>query len=72
MAPFARCIVNLRLSDVGEIIFKFPNNIKIIIRQLEKLERKQIKAYMAILFNRTCINENIVPNLLIYIYIYIY
>ena len=45
----------------GEIIFKFPNNIKIIMRQLEKLERKQIKANMAILFNRTCINENILP-----------
>ena len=48
---------------LGEIIFQFHNNIKIIIRQLEKLERKQIKANMAILFNRTCINE--------YIYIYI-
>ena len=38
---------------LGEIIFQFPNNIKIIIRQLEKLERKQVKANMAILFNRT-------------------
>ena len=46
---------------LGEIIFQFPNNIKIIIRQLEKLERKHIKANMAILFNRTCINENILP-----------
>ena len=34
---------------LGEIIFKFPN-IKIIIRQLEKLE-KNIEANMAILFN---------------------
>ena len=48
---------------LGEIIFQFPNNIKIIVRQLEKLERKQINANMAILFNRTCRN--------IYIYIYI-
>ena len=40
---------------LGEIIFQFPNNIKIIIRQLEKLERKHIKANMAILFNRTCV-----------------
>ena len=39
---------------LGKIIFKFPNNIKIIIRQLEKLERKQVKANMPILFNRTC------------------
>ena len=46
---------------LGEIIFQFPNNIKIIMRQLEKLERKQIKANMAILFNRTCINKNLLP-----------
>ena len=26
---------------IGEIIFQFPNNIKIIIRQLEKLEKKE-------------------------------
>ena len=38
---------------LGEIIFQFPNNIKIII---EKLEIKQVKANMAILFNHTCIN----------------
>ena len=33
---------------LGEML-KFPHNDKIIIRQLEKLERKQIKANMAIL-----------------------
>ena len=56
---------------LGEIIFQFPNNIKIIIRQLEKLERKRVKANMAILFNRTFINENILPQFTnIYEYIY--
>ena len=50
---------------LGEIIFQFPN-IKIIIRQLEKLERKQTKANKAILFNRTCINENVLPQFYIY------
>ena len=48
---------------LGEIIFQFPNNIKIIIRQLEKLERKQIKANMAI---QSYLQKYI------YIYIYIY
>ena len=60
---------------LGEIIFQFPNNIKIIIRHLEKLERKQINDNMAILFNRTCINESILPqfdNIYICEYIYIY
>ena len=50
---------------LGEIIFQFPNNIKIIIGQLEKLERKHIKANMAILFNRTCINEILMSILLL-------
>ena len=49
---------------LGEIIFQFPNNIKIIIRQLEKLKRKQVKANMAILFNHTFAD--------IYIYIYLH
>ena len=35
---------------LDEIIFKFCDNIKIIIRQLEKLERKQVKANMAIIY----------------------
>ena len=52
------------MLTLGEIIFQFPDDIKTIISQLEKPERKQIKANMAILFNRTCIN--------IYIYIIIY
>ena len=53
----------------GEIIFKLPSNLQIITRQLEKLEKKQVKANMYILFNHTCKNENILPNLLMYIYI---
>ena len=46
---------------LGEIIIQFPNNIKIIIRQLENLERKLVNANMAVLLNRTWINENILP-----------
>ena len=60
---------------LGEIIFQFNNNIKIIIRQLDKLERKQIKATMVFQINRTCINENTLPrftNVYIYIYVCIY
>ena len=47
--------------NFGEVIFNFPCNI----RYLEKLEKKLVKANIAILFNRTCINDNI------YLYIYI-
>ena len=47
--------------NFGELIFNFPYNIRSKIRYLEKLE-KLVKANIAILFNRTCINENILPN----------
>ena len=38
---------------------EFPNNIKIIIRQVEKPERKHIKANMAILFNIYLYNKKL-------------
>ena len=50
--------------NFGELIFNFLCNIRSKIRYLEKLEKKLVKANIAILFNRTCINE--------YIYMYIY
>ena len=49
--------------NFGELIINFPCNIRSKIRYLEKLEKKLVKANIAILFNRTYIN--------IYIYIYI-
>ena len=61
--------------NFGELIFNFPCNIRSKIRYLEKLEKKIVKANIAILFNRTCINENILPkctDIYIYIYMYIY
>ena len=57
--------------NFGELIFKFPCNICSKIRYLEKLQKKLVKANIAILFNRTCVNENILPNFTdIYVYIY--
>ena len=47
--------------NFGELIFNFPCNIRSKIRYLEKLEKKLVKANIAILFNRTCIKENILP-----------
>ena len=63
--------------NFGEVIFNFPCNIRSKISYLEKLEKKLVKANIAILFNRTCINENILPKftdiyIAIYISIYIY
>ena len=58
--------------NFGELIFNFSCNISSKIRYLEKLEKKLVKANIAILSNRTCINENILPKFTdIHIYIYI-
>ena len=59
--------------NFGEVIFIFPCNIRSKIRYLKKLEKKLVKADIAILFNRTCINVNIQHKFTdIYVYKYIY
>ena len=45
--------------------------MKKLIRKIENLEKKLANARVAILFNKTCLNENILPKFTnIYIYIY--
>ena len=60
---------------IGNLIFNLPNNIKRIIRNVEKTCKKLVNFKYALVFNTTCLNENILPtytNIYIYIYIYIY
>ena len=45
--------------NLGELIFNFPCNIRSKTRYLEKIEKKLVKANIAILFKQTCIIENI-------------
>ena len=61
--------------NFGELIYQQPEHIKKLIRKIENLEKKLANARVAILFNKTCLNENILPkftNIYICIYIYIY
>ena len=49
-----------------------PEN-KSRVRHLERLDRKIVNCSYAVKFNKTCINENLLPKYTdIYIYIYIY
>ena len=61
--------------NFGELIHDLQTNAKKVIRKIERTERKLQKAKSALVFNETCINEDILPkytNMYIYIYIYIY
>ena len=55
--------------NFGELIYLQPENIKQRVRKIENLEKKLANARIAILFNKTCLNENILP---IFTNIYIY
>ena len=47
--------------NFGELIYLQPENLKKLIRKIENLEKKLANARVAILFNKTCLNENILP-----------
>ena len=58
--------------NFGELIYLQPDNVKKLLRKIENIEKKLANARVAILFNETCLNENILPNFTnIYIYIYV-
>ena len=60
--------------NFGELLYHQPENIKKILRKLENLEKKLVNARVAIVFNKTCLNETLLPiftNIDIIIYIYI-
>lgn len=46
----------------GELIYNLPRETKKIIRSIETVNRKLVKAKNALVFNETAINENLLPN----------
>ena len=55
----------------GEFLYIQPDNIKKQVRNIENLEKKLDNARVAIVFNKTCLNKNLLPTFTnIYIYIY--
>ena len=59
---------NYSTLNFGELLFHLPQNNVKSIRALEKLKIKIIKEKYVLLFNKTCIDEGMIPK---YIYIYI-
>ena len=60
---------------IGQLIFHLPAEKKQKIRKIEKINKKIASVKSSLVFNRTCIKENLLPkytNMYIYIYIYIY
>ena len=55
--------------NFGELIYQQPENIKKLMRKIENLEKKislnslnfSANALVAILFNKTCLNKDILP-----------
>ena len=43
------------------VLFQQPYNIRKQVRNIETHEKKLIEAKMAVVFNNTCINENLLP-----------
>ena len=44
--------------NFGELLQLQPDNIKKQLRKIENLENKLANARVAIVFNKTCLNEN--------------
>ena len=56
-------------TNFGSFLFKFEIYIRKTIRLIESTDKKLINAELALLFNETCKNENILPRCTdIYIY----
>ena len=50
--------INKFKINFGKFLFIQPDNIKKQVRNIENLENKLANARVAIVFNKTCLNEN--------------
>ena len=54
-------INNRIIMNFGNLLFHQPYNIRKHVGNIETNEKKLIQAKMAVVFNNTCINENLLP-----------
>ena len=60
-------------ESIGVLLNSLNPENKSRVRYLERLDRKIVNCSYAVKFNKTCINENLLPKYTdIYIYIYLY
>ena len=55
---FLLCLI---MSNLGELIYALPKEVKLEIRRLEKCFLKLQRKELSCAFNRTCLNEDILP-----------
>ena len=48
--------------NIAQLIFNLPAATKYVVRNVEKCKNKLINCQYAAQFNKTCLNENILPN----------
>ena len=59
--------------NYGQYINQFPPNTIKVIREFEWIQKKICRHKMSIMFNETCINEEMLPKYTyVYVYIYLY
>ena len=54
-------ILDLDNFNIGQLLFKLEKDNKILVRKLENFEKKYIQNSYSILFNKTCIKEELLP-----------
>ena len=64
--------VNKTAGDKNSFLSQINCTVRLRIRKLESLLKKRINSKWAVIFNRACLKENIVPRYVNNIYIYIY
>ena len=55
------CMYYYNMENFVSFLFKFGINIRKTIRLIENTDKKLINAELALLFNETCKNGNILP-----------
>ena len=63
-------IINKKYDFVN-LLYMQPENIKRKARNIETTEKKLVNAKIAVILNNTCLNENLLRDFLIYIFIYV-
>ena len=52
--------INLKMT-ISELILTLPPDTKSLIRSIENTNRKRINIQLFLVFNKTCIQENLLP-----------
>ena len=49
------------MKNFANFLFLFNQETRRLIRKIENIEKKLINCQLAVLFNQTCLNEDILP-----------